>query len=70
MKYYVIRDKDTGEFTKGKGKYGNTFRNSNAPPKLYSFGTAKQYQSFYRNWRNKELEILEAHVHLYSIIEK
>lgn len=57
MKYYIVRDKG-GDYAKGKGQYGNTFRSSNSPPKLYSLGCAKQLQSSYKNGYKQDLEII------------
>lgn len=65
MKYYVVRD-DVGNFAKGKNNKIGTFRLGNTPPKLYTLGTARQLQSFYRNI-GRELEILEAYVHIYPL---
>ena len=59
MKYYLLKNTKTGKFLKGTKN-----RWYNSPPKLYSYGCARQVQSFYANCYPKigQLEIVPVNI--------
>lgn len=54
--YYFLREKDSGAFLKGTKNWGK------CPPKLYSFGSAKQVQSFKEKAYKRQYELVPVKV--------
>lgn len=54
MMYYLLKNIETGQFLKGTDK--NYLKN--APPKLYTKGTANQVAAYYKSQYKIELKII------------
>lgn len=66
MTYYLLYDSINDVYCKGKPTNGymdgRTLRKSNQPPKLYTWGSARQLQSYYKNTYDIKLDIIFVNV--------
>ncbi len=58
--YYLLKNIFTGMYLCGTGKNWS----KTIPPKLYTLGTAKSTQTFYKNFHGVELEIIPVHLEI------